>query len=162
LYYAKVSTLSSEDQKVMIDTNKLLKDVINTLDQQISESNAQIHIKDLPNIYGYNIQIFQLFMNLINNALKYRSDKQPLIDIFAKETDAGMEFHVKDNGIGIEDAYLQSIFGFSKRLHSSNEYEGSGIGLSSCRKIVENHNGTIGVTSQKGVGSDFYFTLPRG
>ncbi len=160
--YATLSNKSSEEKKVNIDTNQLLKDVILSLNQQISEANVQLHIAPLPFIFGHQTQIFQLFLNLISNAIKYRCDTRELIiEIFFRTNGDMNEFHVKDNGIGMEAEYHKIIFEFSKRLHSKTQCEGSGIGLTSCQKIVMNHNGTIGVNSEKGVGSDFYFMLPK-
>ena len=123
------------------------------------------HIKysPLPVINGYATELKQLFQNLITNAIKFRKkETPPAINISVQKNEGYWEFAFKDNGIGIEEKYNEKIFLIFQRLHTRTEYEGSGIGLSHCKKIVELHKGKIWVESKPGEGSTFYFTLPNG
>ena len=105
-------------------------------------------------------QMMQLLQNLVENALKY-CDGTPVIHISSEEDDNFYKFSVKDNGIGIEQQYLERIFQIFQRLHTKEKYEGTGIGLAVCKRIVERHNGEIWVESELGKGSTFYFTIPK-
>jgi light-regulated signal transduction histidine kinase (bacteriophytochrome) len=106
--------------------------------------------------------ITQLFQNLINNGIKYNKNEQPTIIVNADCNKSGdCVFSVKDNGIGIDEKYQQDVFGMFRRLHSSAEYEGSGIGLAFCNRIVETYGGKMWLESKVGEGSTFYFTLPK-
>ncbi len=130
--------------------------------KNIESKDAQIHLDSLPEIYGHRNSLIQLFQNLISNSLKYQEPTQlPEIWIGGKELDNEWEFFVKDNGIGIENEYLEKIFIMFQRLHTQETYSGTGIGLAICKKIVEIHQGEIWVTSQPGNGSTFYFTLKK-
>ncbi len=104
--------------------------------------------------------MIQLFQNLISNAIKFRSKKTPIIHITAYNNEDKHIFAVKDNGIGIDLKYQEQIFKVFQKLHSINEYDGTGIGLSLTKKIVQHHNGNIWVKSEIGKGSTFFFTLP--
>jgi light-regulated signal transduction histidine kinase (bacteriophytochrome) len=101
-----------------------------------------------------------LFSNLIINGTKYNQSEKPVVEIAYSIVDGKVLYAVKDNGIGIQPAYHQQIFDMFKRLHSQEEYEGTGVGLSLCKKIVELYGGTIGISSDYGKGSAFSFTLP--
>jgi light-regulated signal transduction histidine kinase (bacteriophytochrome) len=145
----------------IIDVNLLLKEVLENLSTSIKENNATIKIGDLPKINGDPILINQLFQNLIQNAVKFRNTRNPEIDISCKEEKDEYLFSVKDNGIGIQKEYIDKIFVIFKRLHSKEEYPGTGMGLAICKKIVERHGGKIWVESDFGKGSTFYFTIKK-
>lgn len=130
------------------------------LDATIREQKATVKYDDLPEVIADESQMAQLFQNLISNALKYKGDLPPLIDISAEEQDDDWVISVRDNGIGIDPKYSQTIFGVFKRLHG-REVPGTGIGLAICRKIVENHGGKLWVESDGKSGSNFRFTVPK-
>jgi len=127
----------------------------------IEESGAAVTYDALPIAKADDVQLAQLFQNLIGNALKFRSASVPRISVFAKEKETEWEFGVQDNGIGIEPQYFERIFMVFQRLHNKGEYPGTGIGLAICKKVVERHGGRIWVESQPGQGTTFYFTLPK-
>ena len=160
LLYSKIAG-QTNFEKASINVNYIIKDVMEIFESRISETGARFIIDVLPTISGNQTQIEQLFINLIDNALKFSSTVTPSIHIFVIESGLFWEFHVQDNGIGIPDEYHKSIFTMFNRLHSKNLYEGSGIGLATCQKIVHEHLGAIRVQSPPNVGSDFIFTLPK-
>jgi len=142
--------------------NKLIKGKVSDLSQLIKDKNAIVKIKDLPEIIGHQEQIGMVFFNLINNALKFNNQEQPIIVV--KEDESYGEywkFSVKDNGIGIEAQYQKQIFGIFKRLHNKKEYEGTGIGLSVCQKIIQRHKGDIWLQSNQNKGTTFFFTIKK-
>jgi light-regulated signal transduction histidine kinase (bacteriophytochrome) len=127
----------------------------------ISETGAEIHVSKLPVITGY-IYIKSVFRNLLSNAVKFaKRDERPVIYISSKDLGKEFQFTVKDNGIGIDKIDSEKIFFIFQRLHLTEEYEGMGLGLAYCRKIVELHGGKIWVESEKDLGSAFYFTLSK-
>jgi signal transduction histidine kinase len=161
LAYSRIG--SKEVQTEEIDLNEIVEQLRQIeLAKMIEESEATIELpQPLPKIQANAVQIRQLLQNLVGNAIKYRTkDVKPIIIIRAKYTDDGMRIEVQDNGIGIDEKYYEDIFKMFRRLHSRREYEGTGIGLSVCKKIIEKHNGKIGVESKLGQGSTFWFTLP--
>ncbi|MEA3427379.1 MAG: PAS domain S-box protein [Bacteroidota bacterium] len=159
LEYSRVG--SNKDNFSEVDTNVLLKEVVNVFMGRIDEMKATVVVGDLPSVTANRIQIFQLFQNLLGNALKYHSGQSPLIEINGKEEATHYLFSVKDNGIGIKPIFFEKIFVLFQRLHHKNEYSGTGIGLSICKKIVERHGGKIWVESEPGKGSCFYFTISK-
>lgn len=160
LTYSRTSSRALDHQA--IDLNRLLKEIVNGLGLAIEESGAEIKIPSLPEISGDPLMISQLFQNLISNSIKYRrSDVTPQISISAEAIGRDWRFKIEDNGIGMEDRFREKIFAPFQRLHSREDYEGSGIGLAICQQAVERHGGSIWVESKAGIGSKFYFTLPR-
>jgi len=159
LDYARVSSLG--EPFAPVDCNGALREALNTLHLSIEESGAQITPEELPTIPGDARQLIRVFENLIGNALKYRSEAPPLVHISVQPTEHFWIFSVSDNGIGIEPQYADSIFDVFRRLHSQDEYPGTGIGLAICRKIVRRHGGEIWVESQIGQGSTFRFRIPK-
>lgn len=135
--------------------------VISYLKPSIKENNAEITYEKLPNISGDNSQIRQLFQNLISNAIKFQGNQSPKVHISAQESKNEWKFGVTDNGIGIDPEHQEQIFSIFKRLYTREEYEGTGIGLAICKRIVERHGGQIWVESEEGKGSTFYFTIPK-
>jgi light-regulated signal transduction histidine kinase (bacteriophytochrome) len=145
------SRIGKKKELQAIDCNAMLAEVLADLDSAIEETNADIQTTDLPNISGYSTEMKQLFQNLIINAIKFRrKDASPKICISADKRKDRWEFAVKDNGIGIDPQHNERIFVIFQRLHNRSEYEGSGIGLSHCKKIVELHGGKIWVNSMPG------------
>jgi len=158
LMYSKVGKKNIKFIKT--DLNALCEEVIQNLDIAIKESGAEIFHENLPVLMVDRIQITQLFQNFISNAIKYRAQRSPVIRINAWLDENEYVFSVQDNGIGIHPDYFTRIFEIFERLHTQEEYSGTGIGLAICKKVIEAHGGRIWVESQMGKGSTFYFTLP--
>lgn len=155
------SRIGREKNLAEIDCNQIMKDVLSDIIITIKESGAEITVSELPHLKGYETEIRQLFQNLVSNALKFRKkDITPKIEIFAQKREDDWLFSVQDNGIGIEENNKQKLFVIFKRFNNREEYEGTGIGLAHCKKIVELHGGTIWADSIFGKGSTFYFTIP--
>lgn len=133
---------------------------LGNLEAAVRKSGAQFHVGELPSVAAPAVHLVLLFQNLIGNALKYSGYRMPEVFIDAEPAERLWKFSVKDNGIGIEPQYAKQIFGIFKRLHGA-EYEGTGIGLAVCQRIVERTGGRIWLESTPGVGSTFFFTLPR-
>lgn len=146
-----------------LDCNAVVATAVNDLDSLIKERGADVTFTELPLVLGNEIQLVQLFQNLLSNALKFaRPDVRPQISITSSATaDGYWLLSCQDNGIGIPGKDVDSIFQRFYRLHTNHEYPGSGIGLATCKRIVESHNGTIWVKSKVGEGSAFYIKLPR-
>ncbi|WP_276134332.1 PAS domain-containing sensor histidine kinase [Polluticoccus soli] len=159
LSYSRVSPNNKHLE--MVDLNKIVADVIQDLDPVIKESGAEITANDLGVIECDSTDMSHLFQNLISNALKYRKPEiAPAIKITGEQNNDVLYLQVKDNGIGFEPEYAEKIFQMFQRLHSQNEYEGTGIGLALCKKIVERYNGHITAEGMPGVGATFTITLP--
>ncbi|MCH8311552.1 MAG: PAS domain S-box protein [Nitrospinae bacterium] len=146
-----------------LDLNKVVKNVLNDLEARIGETQGVVNIKDLPVVEGDPIQMYQLFLNLIANALKFhREGIPPVVNLDSAKIENGFwEISVEDNGIGIEEEYVDKIFKPFERLHGKTTYEGTGIGLTICNKIVSRHGGKITVKRQSTNGVTFYITLPE-
>lgn len=145
---------------VPVPTNEILQQVLFDLKTAIAESGAEVTSEPLPNLSVQPVHLRQLFQNLISNALKYRGSEQPRVSITVQKSIGGWTFSVQDNGIGIAERYHDQIFDVFKRLHG-RQYEGTGIGLALCKRIVEHYRGRIWVNSEPGAGSRFSFTFPR-
>jgi len=156
------SRLGRNTKLSLVDSKALVQAVISDLQTMIRTSNAQIELSEMPHLVAYEVELRQVFQNLIINAIKFRrNDFQPRIEIRSEKVPSGWEFSVADNGIGIDPVHFERIFDIFQRLHTDEEYEGSGIGLSNCKKIVESHQGSIRVESAPENGSTFYFTIPN-
>ena len=149
------------NQFTEVDLNQAVDNACKNLSQIIEETSASIEVNSLPTVWGNQTQLEQLFQNLLGNAIKYRDkERQSAIEISATQTkDVAWKINVIDNGIGIAPKDRERIFEMMSRLHSE-KYEGAGIGLATCKWIVHNHQGTIGVESNACEGCNFYFTLP--
>jgi light-regulated signal transduction histidine kinase (bacteriophytochrome) len=159
LNFSRVSTLAQSFTQV--DLNTLAQEVLSDLENHIDRSKGHVEISELPTIEADSTQMHQLLQNLIGNALKFHSkETQPLIKVSAQIKDRECQISVQDNGIGFDIRYLVRIFKPFQRLHNREEYEGSGVGLAICRRIVERHGGRITATSAPGEGSTFIVTLP--
>ena len=163
LAYSRVGTRPKAF--VRIDCGEVVKKALKNLEIAIEESKARITVTDLPQVAGDATQLTQLFQNLVGNAIKFRGDKPPVIHISALPEREGTaqvwHFSVRDEGIGIDPQYFERIFVIFQRLHTREEYPGTGIGLAVCKKIVERHGGRIWVESEAGRGSTFHFTIPK-
>lgn len=159
LMYARIGR---DQRPTHSDLNQILSEVFADLENAIVQSGAKIKSDDLPVLNVYEIELRQLFQNLISNAIKFaRAGAQPEIEIRCKREDEFCTFSVRDNGIGIDSKHLDRIFFIFQRLHIKEEYEGHGIGLAHCKKIVELHGGRIWVESSPQKGSTFYFNIPN-
>ena len=158
LDYSRVSTAGKRFQ--FTDLNDTLQKMKADINTAIEESGAEILIEKLPTVFCDNLQIRQLFQNLISNAIKFRSKEHlPVVRISAEKKDNVVLFKVQDNGIGIDMRFKDKVFEIFNRLHSSVNYQGSGIGLAVCKKIVERHGGEVWLESMPNRGTTFYFTI---
>ena len=161
LAYSKVDSQVSQFELTEVKIS--LEQAVTNLQRRIRESKAQITIQEtLPTIMADKTQLMQLFQNLIGNAIKFRSAEAPEIEIKAERQEDEWLFSVKDNAIGIDPQFRDRIFVIFQRLHTRDEYPGTGMGLAICKKIIECHRGRIWVESELGKGSTFYFTIPVG
>lgn len=160
LAYSKVDLQAVEFQLTEVET--ALTKALNNLRGRIAANGAIITHDPLPTVMADGTQLMQLFQNLIGNAIKFRSDQPPEIHIGAKRLEDAWLFSVKDNGIGFDPRFSDRIFVIFQRLHTRDEYPGTGMGLAICKKILECHRGRIWVESEPDQGSTFYFTIPVG
>jgi PAS domain S-box-containing protein len=159
LQYSRVGR--NKENFASIDLNEVVQNVTHVLDEKIKKNSALITRKTLPVITANKTLITHLFVNLVNNALKYHNGEQTKIEIGSIEEPVNHILYVKDNGIGIDPKFFEMIFIIFKRLHTKKEYSGTGIGLAISKKIVEIHKGKIWVESEPGKGSTFYFSIPK-
>jgi light-regulated signal transduction histidine kinase (bacteriophytochrome) len=153
----------SERSLERVDMNEVLAGALAGLQNTVETSGARITIGAMPTVEAERSQLSQVFQNLISNALKFsRPGVEPCVTVSAERIGDRWEFSVIDNGIGIDPAYHERVFGMFKRLHTRDDYPGTGIGLALCKKIVERHRGAIGVTNPPDGGSRFWFTLAVG
>ncbi len=157
LALARAGRVAKKREKISMD--ECVDRALEALAMRVKEREAQITRDKLPEVWGDSTLLTQLYQNLIGNALKFSGDHRPIIQLTLEERDEDQIFGVKDNGIGIEPKYAQVIFQPFRRLHSRAEYEGSGIGLTICRRIVERHGGKIWADSEPGKGAHFRFMI---
>ena len=142
------------------DSRAAVERALHALETPLAEAGATVTVADLPTVMADPAQLEQVFVNLIGNALKYRRPEVPLaVRVSASRRGDWWEFVVADNGIGISPEYFDRIFVIFQRLHSKDEYEGTGIGLAVVRRIIDRHGGRVWVESTPGEGSTFFFTL---
>lgn len=159
LEYSRVNNTERRFRPVKL--NDTLNTVVSDLRASMDENKAVVNFGELPEVIGDEIQLRQLFQNLISNAIKFRKeDEDPVVKIAAVKNNSGWLFSVTDNGLGIDMKHSKSIFQLFNRLHNTNKYPGTGIGLAVCKKIVERHGGEIWIESEPAKGTTFYFTLP--
>ncbi len=158
LDYSLVGGADKAFQSVQLD--EVLKEVLSQLDGMIVGAQATIEVNSLPTVLGNHTFLYQLFQNLIANAIKFRREDPPRIEISARDTGNTWVLTVKDNGVGIPTYAYDKIFGIFQRIDQGTQVEGTGIGLALCKKIVELHEGRIWVESTVNEGTSFHFTLP--
>ena len=158
LSFAKAGTTVANFRPVEADM--LLEQALSNLEVAIEESEARITSDPLPEVVADGSLLVDVFQNLIGNAIKFHRDKPPRVHVSAKEQDSSWVFSVRDNGIGIDPGHSQRIFQIFERLHASDQYPGTGVGLAIAQKVVERHGGSIWFESQIGAGTTFYFSIP--
>jgi light-regulated signal transduction histidine kinase (bacteriophytochrome) len=157
----KYSQLGGRQMKPkLVDCNAVAKQAVAAIKGTIEETHAAVLIDLLPVVRGDASQLGLVFQNLLANALKFRGKDAPRIHISATKGSREWIFSVRDNGIGMEPQYLQRIFEIYQRLHTQDEYPGTGIGLAICKRVLEGHGGRIWAESVPEKGSTFYFSLP--
>jgi PAS domain S-box-containing protein len=149
----------SQESRALVDMNEALKRALDNLKAAIAETGAVVTSDYLPAILGHDAQMVQVFQNLVSNAIKYRSQAVPRVQVRAQKDEHEWVFSVRDNGVGIRPEYQGTIFRLFKRLHG-REIPGTGMGLAICSKIIERHGGRLWVSSPPGEGSEFFFSLP--
>jgi light-regulated signal transduction histidine kinase (bacteriophytochrome) len=160
LTYSKLNVV--EKRLDVVEVHDVMAEVKTSLAKSIYESEAEVLVTDTMNVRGEKQLLVQLFQNLVSNAIKYRHQKRtPQITIGCVEEGKMVKYFVKDNGIGIPEKHFDTIFGAFRRLHSKIYYEGTGVGLAICKKIMDIHGGEIWVESEENDGSVFWFTLPN-
>ena len=157
LAFAKIGNLPNH---ALVDCNEVIEKALYNLKDIIADSGAEITRDVLPTLIGEPVLLGQVFQNIIGNALKFRhKERRATVHISVERSGASWSFAITDNGIGIQPQFYEKIFGVFQRLHSSDDYAGTGIGLAICRKAIQKHGGTITVNSVPGSGSVFRFTL---
>jgi len=159
LAYSRVDLHSRSFERV--DCEKAFDAAVANLKLAIEENKATVTRDALPQVKGDTVQLTQIFQNLIGNALKFHGPEPPRIHVSAQLKNEEWLFSVRDNGIGIDPRDFERIFVIFQRLHTRQEYPGTGMGLAICKRIIERHGGRMWVESQSGKGSVFFFTLPR-
>lgn len=155
-----LTKINAETDKKQVELDVVLNETLEYLRPQLLESKAQINKMKLPKVSANYTHMVQVFQNLISNAVKYNRSKPPVIDINCMKTESAYYFTITDNGIGIPEKHREKVFDIFQRLHSRNEYSGTGIGLTICKKIIEQLNGRIWIESNPAGGSKFCFTIP--
>ncbi|BDI30382.1 hypothetical protein CCAX7_24330 [Capsulimonas corticalis] len=146
---------------VRVDLSEVAREVVADLEQAIEQSHGRVDLGALPEIHADPVQMRQVLQNLIGNSLKYRRpDVAPIVRVYAVAEGERWRIQISDNGIGFDESYTDRIFAPFQRLHTREEYDGAGMGLAICKKIIEHHHGVIAATSQMGIGSTFTLTIP--
>ena len=158
LAYSRVGTQGGELSPT--DTSPVVKEALSNLEVALADSNARVVYPDLPEVTADSSQLVQLFQNLIGNALKFKGEERPHVEVAAERDGSYWLFSVCDNGIGFDQKYADRVFGVFKRLHRNRDIPGTGIGLAICQRIIDRHGGRIWAESTPGKGATFYFTLP--
>lgn len=159
LDYAKLDAEERSFEQVSL--KEACAAALEMLGEQIKTNQAECIVGELPVVNGDRMKLIRLFQNIIGNAIKYRSEAAPRIEISFVNKPDHVTVYISDNGMGFDQRFADDIFGFMKRLHSHDSISGSGIGLSACKRIIDLHGGEIGATSEPGAGSAFFFTLPK-
>ena len=159
LSYAHVGT--REEHFEALDANEVVGQVIAHLQAMIESNSAVVTHDELPTVTADVTLMTELLQNLISNAIKFHSQEPPLVHISAQQAGSEWVFSVQDNGIGIDAKYLDRIFAIFQRLHPSDQYAGSGIGLAVCKRVAERHGGRIWCESEPGKGTTFFFSVPK-
>jgi signal transduction histidine kinase len=161
LRYSRITTSTHRFRKIKLA--HVAREAISVFELELERLNMVVEIGDLPSLEADKAQMYQLFQNLFSNALKFRKKERPLkIKVSSMKLEDGQfEIQVEDNGIGFDEKYLDKIFRPFERLHGRSAYEGSGIGLALCQKIVQKHGGDLYAKSQVGKGAIFIITLPE-
>jgi light-regulated signal transduction histidine kinase (bacteriophytochrome) len=159
LRFARVD--SSEQQLEAVDCNRVLERALHLLEEDIAKNDAEITSDELPTVIADQGQLEQLFQNLLSNALKFKNERAPRLHISADEQKDEWLLGFRDNGIGLDPQAADRVFLMFQRLHTQQEYPGTGIGLAVCKRIVTRHGGRIWVESQPGEGSTFFVALPK-
>lgn len=145
----------------IVDLNNIIAEVISDMDVNLEQADAKIVVNELPKIWGMQSQMRQLFQNIISNSMKFKkTSERPVINIYTDATATLPRIVIEDNGIGFDSKYADEIFAVFKRLHSFEEYEGTGVGLAICKKIIQNHKGNIYAEGSLNKGAKFYIELP--
>ena len=159
LTYSRVTSQAKPFQRVNL--SNILENVLSDLEIRIEQTKAKIHVSNLPTIDADPSQMQQLFQNMISNSLKFQKEGNvPEISVSARTTPYHCEITFMDNGIGFDEQYVEKMFTIFQRLHGKQEYEGTGLGLAVCKKIIKRHSGNIQVYSTLGAGAKFVITLP--
>jgi PAS domain S-box-containing protein len=160
LTYSRVTSKAQPFSPV--DLREVVRDIVDDLEVRIEQTKGRVEVGDLPMLDADSTQMRQLFQNLTGNALKFHGEESPVVKIYGRILDKGSHYRifVEDNGIGFDEKYLERIFAPFQRLHGREEYDGTGMGLAICKKIVERHGGMISAESSPGKGSKFIITLP--
>ena len=160
LAYSRVTSKANPFKAVRM--NALMEEVLDDLQLAVEESHARVEVTNLPDVVADQVQLRQLFQNLIDNSLKYHDpDRSPVIRISGSEDDYFVRYEVADNGIGFHQQYADKIFEVFKRLHDKQVFTGTGMGLAICRKIVQRHSGTITASSKENVGTTMRIELAK-
>jgi light-regulated signal transduction histidine kinase (bacteriophytochrome) len=158
LAYSRVGTNKIDLSRV--SSQKALDAALANLGGAVADSGAIVTSDRLPSVYADKMQLVQLFQNLVGNGIKYNRQDVPRVHVSAQRDGPGnWAFSIKDNGLGIEPEYFERIFGMFQRLHTRDQFSGTGIGLAICKKIVDRHGGSISVASGPAGGSTFSFSI---